>query len=249
LSAVVVINIFMKTVKDFDSREEFVRSLNLFHHDPNKQQKEYNVVQGLCQSFSLELDSIKNNLDFIQHNWNNQSIEQIEKSVVEHGPEQIQVMQGQKNDKLRAGYSSDLPMYRVHQCNSDSVFYQLAKDIGLTHAVARYHVQFPGEVTAMHTDIFSPAHSFLPDIIKNIPVHQIGQDNNVRRILIALEDWNWGQTLMFGANSWTQWKAGDVVYWKYGVPHGAANMGYSPRIMASVTGLATDTFFKLFDYE
>jgi hypothetical protein len=240
----------MKTFKDFDSREEFVRSLNLFHNDLDKKQKEFNVVHGLCnQNFVPELNNIKKNLDFVQTHWNNQSIEHIEASVSQYGVSQMEIMQGQKNDKVRAGYLPSMPMYRVNQCNNNSVFYQLAESLGLTHSVARYHVQFPGEVTAMHTDIFSPAHEFLPDVVKNIPDSKIGHDNNVRRILIALEDWRWGQTLMFGATSWVQWKAGDIAYWNYGVPHGAANMGYSPRITASITGLATDKFFEIFNYE
>lgn len=239
----------MPTYRDFDSREEFVRSLNLFHYDLKKTQKEFITVSNQCPDFSVELNNIKENIDLVKHEWNNQSIEQIEEVVKASGETNLDIMRGQKNDKLNAGYDPETPMYRVKQCNNSSVFYELAKQIGLENSCARAHVQFPGEVTIFHTDIFSPSHEFLPDTIKNIPEEKIGHDNGVRRILIALEDWCWGQTIMFGAQSWSQWKAGDIAYWNYGVPHCAANMGYIPRISVSITGLATDKFFKLFNYD
>ena len=194
------------------------------------------------------LEYIKENLNFIKANWNNQSIEQIESAVADLGPRHLDIMAGQKNDKLRAGYQSNSPMYRVSKCGANSIFQQLAKDIGLDHHVARYHIQFPGEVTIFHTDIFSPAHEFLPETMKNISDDQVGKDIGVRRVLIALEDWEWGQVLMFGAQSWSQWQAGDIIYWKYGVPHCGANMGFVPRISVSITGLATDKFYKIFNY-
>jgi hypothetical protein len=240
----------MATILDYNSREEFVRALNLFHYNTNTKQREFKIVSSLCQvDFSSELNEIKKNLELIKDTWNDQSISAIEKSVTAQGAKQVKIMSAQKHDKIQAGYTETMPMYRIKQCSSSSVFYNLAEAIGLEYAVSRYHVQFPGEVTVLHTDIFSPAHEFLPDFVKNTPDEQIGKDNNIRRVLIAMEDWNWGQILMFGADPWLQWKSGDIAYWKYGVPHCAANMGYSPRIMASITGLATDKFFKLFDYE
>ena len=202
----------MLTYKDFNSREDFVRSLKLFHYNPVITKPEFNIVTGTTPDFSAELLYIKQNIDLIKQEWNNQSIKQIEGVVTAAGKNNLEIMAGQKNDKLNAGYDPESPMYRIKQCDSSSVFYQLADDVGLEYACARYHVQFPGEVTIFHTDIFSPAHEFLPDAVKNTPEEKIGRDNGVRRILIALEDWNWGQILMFGSQSWVQWKAGDIVY-------------------------------------
>jgi len=239
----------MPMYSDFDSREAFVRSLNLFHYNLRLQQSEFSVVTGMCDDFEQELLDIKKNLSVIKQQWNNQSIEQIESVVSQAGGLNLDIMAGQKNDKLNAGYDAKAPMYRVKQCHETSKFYLLAKRLGLDHACARYHVQFPGEVTVFHTDIFSPAHEFLPPSVTNIKPEQIGHDHGVRRVLISLEDWNWGQILMFGSQSWSQWQAGDIVYWKYGVPHCSANMGYAPRISVSITGLATPNFFTLFKDE
>lgn len=239
----------MPTYKDYDSREEFVKSLGLYHHDKFLKTKEFTVMSGLVNGFDQELADIKQNIEVIRDTWNDQSISQIEQSVFKSGERHLKIMQGQKNDKLAAGYTPNQPMYRMRQCPDNSVFYDLARNIGLDYPCARFHVQFPGEVTIVHTDIFSPAHEFLPEAAKNIPDEKIGHDSGIRRILIALEDWNWGQIVMFGAQSWSQWKAGDISYWKYGVPHCAANMGYTPRISASITGMANDKFYKIFNYD
>jgi len=227
---------------DFDSRLEFVKALNLYHYDLNGSVTEFVTIKNSCSGFESEVDQIKSNFDIIRQTWNDQSINQIEKSVSKQGKSQLDIMLGQKNDKVRAGYQADAPQYRISKCNEESIFNKLGEHIGLEQSYARYHVQFPGEVTAFHTDIFSPAHEFLPAL----PGHhtEIGKDTGIRRVLIALQDWNWGQVLMFGTGCWTQWKAGDMIYWDYGIPHCASNMGYEPRISVSITGLATDKFYN-----
>jgi hypothetical protein len=135
-------------------------------------------------------------------------------------------------------------MYRIKGSPKDSVFYELAKDLGFESAYIRYHVQFPGEVTVWHTDIYSPSHEFLPNYNQDTGDEHVGKDTGIRRIIIALEDWDWGHVFHFGSTSWTHWNVGDVVYWDYGVPHCSANMGYTPRISASITGSVTDKFYQ-----
>jgi hypothetical protein len=235
--------VYMKTFRNFDSREKFVRSLDLWHYDPDSNSKNFFSISNFS-GFESELKNIHNNIDIVKSSWNDQSINQIEESVLKQQKLHLDVMQGQKNDKLNAGYDPVQPMYRIKVCPQDSVFYQIANNIGLEHSCARYHVQFPGEVTVFHTDIFSPAHEFLPASVCNPSEETIGQDLGIRRVLIALEDWNWGHVMMFGSSPWMQWKSGDLVYWEYGVPHCSANMGYTPRVSVSITGLATDKFYQ-----
>lgn len=86
----------MPTYLNYDSREEFVRSLNLFHYNKTIKHTEFNVVSGLCNGFETELEYIKENLNFIKANWNNQSIEQIESAVANLGPRHLDIMAGQK---------------------------------------------------------------------------------------------------------------------------------------------------------
>jgi hypothetical protein len=236
-----MMNNHIKTFRDFSTRTKFVDYLGLYK--PNKDGKDLLQISSIKKSdYQYELEEILKNLDTVSRTWNNQSVNDIEKSVAKQGPRQLEVMEGQKNEKLQAGYTPDQPMFRIKLCEANSYFYQLAQEIGLEKSLARFHVQFPGEVTAWHTDIYSPAHEFLDQSAQDADDLSVGQDKNIRRVLIALENWQPGHMLMFGQTTWTNWKAGDVVYWEYGVPHGAANMGYTPRISVSITGRMTDKF-------
>lgn len=233
----------MLTYKDFETRTEFVNYLGLYHNNRHSLQPDFfKIFSVQPQYYQSELEEIFKNIQDVRDNWNNQSIDQIEQSVRKKGQRQLDIMQAQKEEKLRAGYHPNAAMYRVKNCKPDSYFVQLAQELGLKHSLARFHLQFPGEVTAWHTDIFNPAHEFLDDSASEMPDSEVGADRNIRRILIALEDWDWGHIFSFGKTPWVNWDAGDVIFWDYGVPHGSANMGYRPRISVSITGQATDQF-------
>jgi hypothetical protein len=197
----------MKTYKDFKTRTEFVEYLNLYN--PHANIKDFvNLTNIPAHNYATELEQIQTQLNQIQETWNNQSINQIAKSVALKGSKQLDIMEGQRKEKMQAGYHPDQPQYRVQNCGVDSYFKQFADEIGLKNSLARFHVQFPGEVTAWHTDIFSPAHEFLD---QDLDDESIGKDNNIRRVLIALEDWKVGHFFMFGKTVWTDWVAGDVI--------------------------------------
>lgn len=239
----------MLTYKDFDTRSEFINYLGLYHNNRNDPAPDFLKIFNVDPSdYNTELIEIYENIQEIQQQWNNQSIENIEQTVKKKGQRHLDIMQAQKREKLQAGYHPNSAMYRVKTCNTNSYFTYLANELGLANGFARFHIQFPGEVTAWHTDIFSPAHEFLSDTIDDIPDSDVGLDKNIRRILIALDNWDWGQILVFGKTPWINWNAGDVIFWEYGVPHGAANMGYKPRISVSITGLSTDKFKKICNY-
>jgi len=232
-----------KTWKDFDSREEFFRYLGYYHYDKNRDETDsYKILGKVTQDFSKEVIWLKENIETIKKNWNDQSPAQVAKSVKELGPKAQAVMAAQSNDKKLAGYKDNQPMYRVNNADPNSVFYKVAEKLGLEYPLARWHIQFPGEMTFWHVDIFNPAHKFLPPIAHNLPDEKIGHDNNIRRIMVALEDWDWGQVAMFGKTSYTGWTAGDIVYWPYGMPHALANCGLTPRMSISITGMITPLF-------
>jgi hypothetical protein len=234
----------MKTYKDFKTRSELVEYLNLYQ--PNSEIKDFVKLTNISvHNYVSELQQIKTDINEIQKTWNNQSLNQIEKSVATKGSKQLDIMQGQRTEKIQAGYHPDQPQYRINNCGANSYFKQFAENIGLKNSLARFHVQFPGEVTAWHTDIFSPSHEFLGNDSQDLEDELVGKDRGIRRVLIALEDWSIGQFFLFGKTMWSDWHAGDVVSWNYGVPHGTANMGYLPRISVSITGQISDKFTKL----
>lgn len=49
-----------------------------------------------------------------------------------------------------------------------------------------------------------------------------------------------GHYITFGNTPWTGWKAGDILYFDWLVPHGTANCGNTPRFSMFVTGFMTD---------
>jgi hypothetical protein len=236
-----------KTYKDFNSREEFLQSLGHWHYDKSLAPvNEFQKIGCTNIDYKKELDEIKKQLETIKSSWNNQSIQTIRKEVSKttQADFNLDVMIGQENDKLQAGYDVQKAMYHVKKVESDSVWEKIGNQFGLGNPLIRFHIQFPGDITIWHTDIFAPHHNLLPSDVA-LTEETVGQDLGLRRILIALEDWDWGQCFMFGAQTWSQWHAGDAIFWKFGTPHCAANMGFTPRISISVTGQETEQFKKI----
>lgn len=234
-----------KTYRDFDTRSQFIDYLNLYPRHSSDYKDFVKIDNFPAEHFQSELQDILANIHLVEKTWNNQSINDIEKSVSKKSQRQLDIMKGQRQEKLQAGYAPEQPMYRIHNCSPDSVFLKFAEHLGLEHSLARYHVQFPGEVTAWHTDIFSPSHEFLADDTDHMDEASVGKDKNIRRVLIALQSWQPGHMMQFGKTFWIDWYPGDVISWEYGVPHGSANMGYQPRISVSITGKVTDKFVEL----
>lgn len=236
------------TWRDFDSRDAFFHYLKLYHYDKSRDDKHEFTIMGQChEDYSHELQWIHDNIETIKTTWNDQSPAQVQESVQKLGQRAIEVSQAQHNDKVRAGYRMDAPMYRVNNVEEGSVFNRLGEALGLEYSLARWHVQFPGECTFWHVDIFHPAHKFLPPVAHNIPDEKVGHDVGIRRIMVMLEDWDWGQMMMFGKTPCVDWRAGDIVYWPYGMPHAMANCGFTPRISVSITGMATDKFYTILE--
>ena len=236
-----------KTYRHFNSREKFLESLGHWHYDKSAlPDNEFRKIAKVTLDYSKELGELKQQLDHIRLTWNNQSIQTIRAKVSEtkNAEFNLDVMSAQEQDKLTAGYDIHKAMYHVKKVDAESVWQQIGNQFGLQDPLVRLHVQFPGDMTVWHTDIYAPHHDLLPEKIK-ITEDTVGQDLGFRRIIVALEDWDWGQCFMFGAKTWCQWQAGDTIYWKFGTPHCAANMGFNPRICLSVTGQLTEEFQKI----
>ena len=62
------------------------------------------------------------------------------------------------------------------------------------------------------------------------------QFNNIRRILIMLEDWKPGHYLEVDGTGITNWLAGDYFIWENDVKHAASNIGTEDRYTLQITG-------------
>jgi len=57
------------------------------------------------------------------------------------------------------------------------------------------------------------------------------------RLLVHLQDWEFGQMLQWGTKTITQWRAGDVLTWDPNIPHASANSSRSKRYSLRLTGV------------
>ena len=87
----------------------------------------------------------------------------------------------------------------------------------------------------MGTGIILPTHSDL--YLRYVDVFKLqGQEHNIRRAIVFLEDWRPGHYFEGCGQPTVNWRAGDVVEWQYDAPHLAANLGLDPRYTLQITG-------------
>jgi len=102
---------------------------------------------------------------------------------------------------------------------------RIADSFELDNAMARLHVQWPGQVWNLHLD----------KLEKWMPA----DPSRVQRYFVQLTDWEQGHFWNFGNYVWQNWRAGDVVTFDWlNVPHATANAGLSPRVTLQVTGVS-----------
>lgn len=59
---------------------------------------------------------------------------------------------------------------------------------------------------------------------------------NIKRVLVFLEDWRPGHYLEIDGKGLVNWRAGDFVKWDNFTPHAAANIGIEDRFTLQITG-------------
>lgn len=96
------------------------------------------------------------------------------------------------------------------------------KDVGTS-----YYRMNTGTVLPTHGDLY----------LKYIELFNLqGQQHNIRRAVIFLEDWQPGHYAEYLDQAHINWKAGSIIEWPYDTPHMAANLGLTPRYTLQITG-------------
>ena len=96
------------------------------------------------------------------------------------------------------------------------------KDIGTS-----YYRMGTGTILPTHSDLY----------LRYIDIFKLqGQEHNIRRAIVFLEDWKSGHYFEGDGQPSVNWKAGDVVEWAYDASHMAANLGLDPRYTLQITG-------------
>ncbi len=120
------------------------------------------------------------------------------------------------------------------------VFFKMAEELGIDPHQMRINCQMLGQMTPMHIDMA---------MRYNAPYwrkkwKEGGGDTNpdmLRRVLINLLDWDFGQHWLFGSHAYSHYPAGEALTFDaWNAPHGTANMGYSPRVTLQITGFISD---------
>lgn len=100
------------------------------------------------------------------------------------------------------------------------------QDIGTS-----YYCMQTGTVLPLHSDLYT----------KYIDLFQLrGREQNIRRAIVMLEDWQSGHYLEIMNQAISHWSAGQVIEWTYDTPHMAANIGLANRYTLQITGHVKD---------
>jgi hypothetical protein len=149
-------------------------------------------------------------LDYIQEEFND--------------PHQLMVWRGQGYANRFTGDMCDM---RSPQPSWNMMFLDFFQKRGWQDIGTSYYRMKSGTVLPTHQDRY----------VRYIDLFALqGQEQNIRRAIVFLEDWKPGHYAEYNDQPLTQWKAGTVVEWQYDLPHMAANLGQLPRYTLQVTG-------------
>lgn len=116
---------------------------------------------------------------------------------------------------------------RCPQPSWNQRFIDIYESMGWRDVGTSYYRMTPGTIMPEHRDLYKA-------YVQKFSLQ--GQEHNIRRAVIFLEDWQSGHYLECQGHPVTGWRAGDAVEWIYDVPHSAANIGMTDRYTLQITG-------------
>jgi len=124
-------------------------------------------------------------------------------------------------------FTGDMCDMRSRQPDWNHKFIEHFEQLGWKDIGTSYYRMMPGAVLPTHGDLY----------LKYIKLFNLqGQEHNIRRAIVFLEDWQSGHYFEGMGAPLTPWAAGQCVEWTYDTPHLAANMGITPRYTLQITG-------------
>ena len=125
--------------------------------------------------------------------------------------------------------------------------WQIVKELGISEPYAMIYKQRPGQINWLHIDNVC-CHDTIDR--SDVDSYDLEQDKDLVRVLVALEDWQWGHFAQMGNYLWHQWRAGDIVWFDWqNLPHCTANAGHLDRHFLKITGRMTDKFANLLNQD
>lgn len=124
-------------------------------------------------------------------------------------------------------FTGEMCDMRSQQPSWNSRFLEIFEGQGWKNIGTSYYRMNTGTILPTHSDIYK----------KYIELFDLkGKEQNIRRAIVFLEDWQPGHYAEYMDQAYINWKAGAVVEWHYDTPHMAANLGLAPRYTLQITG-------------
>lgn len=196
------------------------RARSRYHFDPTQHDPMYDTVTH-CGSFvPFWQDQLRDIVDQSQSaTWRTRGNPNKPRPETE--------LVAEEYDLERFGYGADYEISNL-SWQLPVGLQRLADLFALDDAMARIHVQLPGQVWNLHLDKLE---KWMPQ-----------DPTQVHRYMIQLTDWQPGHFWSYGNYTHQGWRAGEVTTFDWlNVPHSTANAGHTPRITLQVTGVATES--------
>ena len=147
-----------------------------------------------------------------------------------YNDEAAEIMEGYHNDLTRAGFTSHNTGGNQRRDDLPEEFHRMAEMSGLKDPQIMFLEQPPGRSIPWHRDSYN---NYRRNFAK------VGDDVEVIRYLVQLNDWQWGHYVSVGNDVLHQYSIGDIHCWKEGIYHATGNVGYWPRWSLTITGQVT----------
>ena len=117
-------------------------------------------------------------------------------------------------------------------------FIELEDTLCNSYNISHHHacaVLIPaGQCMPVHDDSYSYLQKYMK---RDYPEVKYDQIKHIKRYLVFLTDWEWGQTLGAGNTICHQWTEGSIHEWDYKMLHWSSNASMSPILFFEITGL------------
>jgi hypothetical protein len=199
------------------SNWELGKELSNYHFDKSiKDEDAYQTCGRFVGDWKDELEEAYKNMASVT--WNNR--------WSKHGKKDPRgdLSENEIKDIVDAGGDPDMSMYQGSYVIGPAM-QKMIDILGMNDSRPKLHIQVPGEVVTMHIDKH----------------YDVEDGREARRFLIAMEDWEPGQCMLFGNQLCERWTAGDIITWEWkDMPHATANCSLYKRPMLAVTGVVTE---------
>lgn len=151
--------------------------------------------------------------------WNPEDFKNLSYERITYG-NQVAMVSADDFDfyNIAMDYTKDLEISKILGIEKE---FEHLKD--KTYAI---HKIKPGHVLPFHADHY----------VRYKQVFSIESADNIKRIIVFLEDWHRGQLLEIEDVVIVNWRAGEWVMWTGEAVHMAANLGHNDRYTLQITG-------------